>query len=68
MFEYSNNVLIISGFKDIKYIDDNKIEVVYARKRIIVLGKMLKVTNLLDCSLELRGVIESINQEYFDND
>ena len=67
MFEYSNNCFKLWGFKDIKYIDDSKIEVIYKSKSLSVAGNNLVICNLIDQSMEVKGVINKIVMEYFIN-
>lgn len=68
VFEYSNNCFKLWGFKDIKYIDNSKIKVIYKHKSLLVEGNNLVICNLIDQSMEVRGVINKIVMEYFIND
>ena len=64
MFEYRVGCLKVYGFNKIKYLDENKLEFNYKRKNLIIKGKNLKAINLLDKSLQVKGVIEGIEIKY----
>lgn len=64
MFEYDLFSMKIYGFIKIKYIDENRLDLTYKKKELMVKGKNLKAINLLDKSLELKGIIESIEIKY----
>ena len=64
MFEYDLFLLRVYGFTKINYIDENRLEFKYKNKNLIVRGKNFKVYNLFDKSLEVKGIIESIDIEY----
>ena len=64
MFEYNLISLKIYGFIKIKYIDENKLEFKYKNKELIVRGKALNIINLLDKSVEVKGLIEGLDITY----
>jgi len=64
MFEYNSLYLKIYGFMKIKFIDENIMVFKYKRKELIVKGKNLKAFNLLDKSLEVKGLVEGIDIKY----
>ena len=64
MFEYNLFSLKVRGFIKIKYLDENRLEFRYKRKELVVKGRNLKAFNLLDKSLEVKGVVESIEIKY----
>lgn len=67
MFEYDNNILKLMGFKKIVSVDCNLVRVLYKSKYLIVVGEGLVVSNLIDYSLEISGIIMEIKMEYFDD-
>ena len=64
MFKYNALSLNIYGFKKIKYLDESKLIFDYKNKFLIIKGKNLKIINLLDNSLEVKGLIEMIEISY----
>jgi hypothetical protein len=64
MFEYDLFSLKISDFIKIKYLDENRLNFQYKKRELVVFGKNLKVINLLDKSLEIKGIIEKIEIKY----
>lgn len=64
MFEYNLFSMKIYGFRKITYIDENRLSLLYKNKELIVKGKNFKVINLIDKSLELKGIIETIEINY----
>lgn len=64
MFEYRLGSLKVYGFNKIKYLDENRLEFKYKRKELIIKGRNLKATNLIDKSLQVMGVIEGIEIKY----
>ena len=64
MFEYNLFSLKVYGFSKIKYLDENRLEFRYKRKTLIIKGRNLKVLNLIDKSLEVKGVVEGIEIKY----
>lgn len=64
MFKYSALSLNVYGFKKIKYLDDSKLIFEYRNKLLIVYGIGLKIINLLDNSLEIKGIVEKIEISY----
>lgn len=64
MFEYNHFCLNIYGFIKIIYLDENKLEFKYKKKDLIVKGKQLKIINMIDKSLQVRGLIENIEIKY----
>ncbi len=64
MFEYDAFLLKIYGFLKIKHLDENRLEFIYKHKNLVVHGKALKVMNLLDKSVEVKGLVEGININY----
>ena len=69
MFEYDLFFLRVYGFVKINYVDENKIVFKYKKKELVIKGKNLKMLNLIDKSVEIKGVLEGINIQYYgDND
>lgn len=64
MFEYTINCLRVYGFKKIVYLDENKMNFKYKRKELIIQGRNLRAINLLDKSLDVKGVVENIAIRY----
>lgn len=64
MFEYNLFSLKVYGFDKIVYIDENRLEFKYKNKNLIVRGKSLKILNLFDRSLEVKGIVESLEIKY----
>lgn len=67
MFEYNNNILKIMGFKKIISVDSNCVKLLYKNKVVLVCGNNLIVNNLIDFSVEIKGVIDEIKMEYFND-
>lgn len=68
MFEYNLFSLKVYGFKKIKYLDENKLHFNYKRKELIIRGRNLKIINLIDSSLEIKGIVEGIDIKYLGED
>ena len=64
MFEYNGYGINVYGFIKIIYLDDNRFEFAYKNKKLIVKGKQLKAINLLDKSMDIKGVLEGIEIKY----
>ena len=64
MFNYDALSLNVYGFKRIRYLDDSKLIFEYKRKVLIIKGKGLKILNLLDNSLDIKGIVENIEISY----
>lgn len=64
MFEYNLLFLKVYGFLNIKYIDENRLEFRYKKKELVVRGKSLNIINLLDKSVEIKGLIEGVDIIY----
>lgn len=64
MFEYNLFSLHVYGFIKIQYIDEKKLMFKYKKKNLIIKGKNLKVLNLIDKSVEIKGLVEGIDIEY----
>ena len=64
MFEYTLNNLKIYGFIKILHLDETYLSFKYKRKELIVVGKGLKIMNLSDKTLEIKGIIERIDIKY----
>ena len=65
MFEYDNKVFRVFGFNKISYIDDHKFILLYKDKQLTIEGRNLKADNLMDNSIEVKGIIELVNLEYY---
>ena len=58
---YQNNELDIINYKDINYMEDNKISINYLNKRLLIKGSNLTVKKLLDNEILISGNIESVD-------
>ena len=64
MFEYNRFCFKVYGFKKIKYLDEDRLIFEYKKKELLIKGNNLKIINLLDKSLEVKGIIEMIEIKY----
>ncbi|MBR3891497.1 MAG: YabP/YqfC family sporulation protein [Bacilli bacterium] len=67
MFEYNNFILKVMGFLKVISVDENKVLLLYKNKSLLINGEELVVSNLIDNSLEISGVINEIKMEYFND-
>jgi hypothetical protein len=67
MFEYNNFILKVMGFFKVISVDENKVLLLYKNKSLLINGEELVVSNLIDNSLEISGVINEIKMEYFND-
>ena len=67
MFEYNNFILKVMGFLKVLSVDENKVLLLYKNKSLLINGEELVVSNLIDNSLEISGVINEIKMEYFND-
>ena len=67
MFEYNNFILNVMGFLKVISVDENKVLLLYKNKSLLINGEELVVSNLIDNSLEISGVINEIKMEYFND-
>ena len=67
MFEYNNFILKVMGFLKVVSVDENKVLLLYKNKSLLINGEELVVSNLIDNSLEISGVINEIKMEYFND-
>ena len=67
MFEYNNFILKVMGFFKVVSVDENKVLLLYKNKSLLINGEELVVSNLIDNSLEISGVINEIKMEYFND-
>ena len=67
MFEYNKFILKVMGFLKVISVDENKVLLLYKNKSLLINGEELVVSNLIDNSLEISGVINEIKMEYFND-
>ena len=64
VFEYSHLCLKVYGFSKIINLDNTHCEFKYKKHSLIIKGKQLKFIDFIDKSLQIKGVIESIEIKY----
>lgn len=64
MFEYNLFSFKVYGFEKILYLDENRLIFSYKHKKLFVSGKNLRAYNLIDKSIEVKGIIEKIEVQY----
>ena len=60
MFFYDGNCLHIGNYKSVSYVENNKIIIILDKKKINIIGEVLKIISLNDSEMYIQGFIKII--------